>query len=307
MSEEQEPSGAWSDELDQVITRVRQDRATLGQALLAEQAASAQLRERLDHLTEERSQVNQQTARDAAKIERLTTAALEIEHHYEQALAERDLEIGELRARQDDVAEEWSSRYRRLAQGHQREVEAFSQELAAARGEIETLRIELSTERARSTTGLPVDETVTQADGAYIIEGDALAILIWPDLKMAESRSMLIDALDEYCEQTETQAEVLFQSELGLEDVTNDLRRARVRVPHDGIPLELVIRQLYDVHSVNRQTIVATNRSGFARSVNLVRFAAQMGLRTPPSRPALEATTMLDLLPVPEVVTVDRI
>lgn len=294
------------DEFEQIVARVLQDRARLTQALQAERTASSELQKRLDLMVTERSQASQRAIRDEAQIDRLKIAAGEMERRYEEVLHDRDLQAGQLQAKEDRIGVEWAARFKRLAEAHEREIGALNQELSAARSEIETLQIELSVEKARTVQGVPSADLSKRAGTTFVVDGDPLAVMIWPALKVAESRARLVETLDEYGRAHRVRFDVIFRRvpQPWPADYSQDT--VRVRVPHEGIPIEPVLRRLQAVHGAQGSVVLATNRPGFNNTVTLVRFATQIGHRPAPTRPALEAQTDVEMLTPQNVITIDR-
>lgn len=268
-------------ELDQIISRIMKDRAGINEALANEKAESIELKRRIGKLTAENLRVKERERRCVNRVEQLTKAGYELERHYETMMADRNHEIDRLRQDQEQLGREWSVRFRRLAESHDREVMALGRELTVARREIDTLRSELSMTRTRpsgrpSTPGPGGDDS--SSENLFILDGDALAGLIWPDLDLDEARLHLAEAVEDHGRRIGVMAELVFQSAGGLERLPSGCHYIRVRVPKREVPLETVIRQLDDANGERYDIHVVTDRSGFVNSVPLDHYADWLGV-----------------------------
>lgn len=279
-----------ADELDQIINRIKTESVALSVALVAEKEASAALRDQVERLADEAAAALQRETYHVERMERLQEANRSQEREYLEVLAERDLDVEKLRDRHDEMANEWAVRFRRLADSHAREVDRVSAELSMAKQEIETLHSEVAIFR---TPLISASNHLAGPSGSiYVVDGDAVASCVWPDVDSGTSRLKLVAATEGFGRRSGNRTELLFSSSEGMEGLTNRHAFVRIRVPRSDVSVATVLHRLGEVHSDEHATVVVTDREGFAGALSVLRFAERLGLRaSEPSALALGRTT----------------
>lgn len=293
MSDFPSPAGqGWVDEIERVVSLVQQDRQRLSAELDAERRARAELQARVDALNAERVDFAQRATNDQVQIDRLKAAARDLEHRYEMALAQRDQRMGEMQRNLEAVNQEWQTRFDRLVDSHDREIRQLEDELAHSRNEVDTLLVELAAARSRMAAEDADHELLSDPNAMILVDGDPLAAMLWPGARPSVGRRELILLLQNHAETIGTNYDIVFRTTQGLDTERPPHPAVRLRVPHEGIPIEPALRRLVDAYAQERPVLIATNLSGFPQSVPLLRFAAHLGEQVSMARPAeLEAGT----------------
>lgn len=252
-----------SGELEQILSRIKDERERMRTELEAERELTTELREQLEKLRDGDFDLFDDRPAGSASDSSIAAVA--------------------------DLAEQ-----RELRRSGEPSVGVLPEDgrlrsaLATAEREIDRLRSELARFRVgksqKRTTG--PDERPSRI---YVVDGDGLAALIWPNRPVAQSRVDLATAVEASGARENTAAELVFRNERGLERLSDHHCRTRVWIPPSEVPLDAFVRHLHGRNRRDLPTVVVSGRPGFTDVLSPIAYAEHLGLRRPPERPEVLA------------------